>query len=199
MALAVEVMKVSGGEVALLAVEMVRTVVLDGKGNIEIEGTFALRTAAFDAVVKVSQCAAAVVKVVVTWLSSPPASADVNTAAVAADVVVLRGPIGCWIKTKFVFSVVALSVTIRCSCSEMLASSSLFVDLRLSTRLKFITDGAFRHLGDDDGDEADAVDDVGDGVGVGDGDSGGNGDGDGESDGDGQNDCSLSVLVDSTL
>ena len=66
LALAVEVIKVRGGEVALLAVEIVRTVVLDGKGNIEIEGTFALMTAAFDAVVKVSQWAVAVVKVVVT-------------------------------------------------------------------------------------------------------------------------------------
>lgn len=51
---------------ALFAVEMVRTVVLEGSGNIEIEGT--LLIAAVD---WVSQLAA-VVMVVVTWLSSPP-------------------------------------------------------------------------------------------------------------------------------
>lgn len=201
LAFAVEVMKVSGGEVALLAVEIVRTVVFDGKGNIEIEGIFALMRAAFEAAVRVSHWAvAAVEKVVVTWLSSPAATADVNAA-----VAVLRGPIGCWISTKFVFSVVVLSSTIGDSFSEGLRSSLLneFVDLRLSRRLKFIT-GALKRFGDDDvdgdGDEADAVDDVGDGNCKGDDDDDGDdvGDDDGEGVDDGQNDCSLSVL-DSTL
>lgn len=63
---AVVVMKVKGGEVALLAVEIVRTVVLEGKGNIEIEGTLVLIIpAAWVAVDRVSQLAA-VVTVVVT-------------------------------------------------------------------------------------------------------------------------------------
>lgn len=86
------VINVSGGEVALLAVEIVRNVVLEGKGNIEIEGTLLFMTpaAALAAVDSVSLLPA-VVTVVVTWLSSPPAATDVDV------VVVLSCPIGCWI------------------------------------------------------------------------------------------------------
>lgn len=51
---AVVVIKVKGGEVALLAVEMVRTVVLEGNGNMETEGTLEFITPALVAVVRVS-------------------------------------------------------------------------------------------------------------------------------------------------
>ncbi|KNC33561.1 hypothetical protein FF38_03831 [Lucilia cuprina] len=102
---AVVVIKVKGGEVALLAVEIVRTVVFEGKGNIEIEGTLVFITPAAATLAAVDRVSllAAVVTVVVTWLSSPAAATDVDV------VVVLSCPIGCWINTKLVFSVVVLS------------------------------------------------------------------------------------------
>lgn len=97
-----DVIKARGGEVALFAVEIVRTVVVDGKGKMEMDGTLVATRPPLEIAVARTSPFAGVVMVVVTLASSPP-----PLGLVLADAVAFSGPIGCCIRTKFGLSVVS--------------------------------------------------------------------------------------------
>lgn len=185
---ALDVMKASGGDVALFAVEIVRTVVVAGKGKIEIDGTLVLTSPppATDDTDRTSLLAA-VVRVVVTLSSSLPTPP-------LADVVALSCPTGCCIRTKFVFSVMFLFSN---PVSVSWDSSVCVLQLPVSGEFDRIFCRFLPNfeLPEDDGDDVDDVDVDADAEG--DGTAAGAGDVDEDDDDDGD-EYSTSV-VDSTF